>query len=77
MQTVDKGALKIGAMDILWGEEEKLVFVTSYSDDETGIYSYPIPQEFHPSSDPVSRRKRSPDDDRNSMRKIDVSTSIV
>ncbi len=43
LQAVDKGK-KIGAMDMLY--DQKLVFVTSHSDDETGIYTYPIPEKL-------------------------------
>lgn len=39
-QTVASSQFKFGAMDIMW--EEKLVFVTSHSNEKTGIYTYPI-----------------------------------
>ena len=66
-------------MDILW--DKKLVFVSSYSDAQTGIYSYPLPEnftEFHRGMGPsASRPKRAaqgdPTNGRNSMKRINVS----
>ena len=90
-QAVDKGMLKIGAMDISW--DKKLVFVSSYSDDDTGIYSYPIPDKLSnfqaertPSPQATGRRKRSADEggsaetdmnESSRMKKLKVSNHFV
>ena len=81
--------LKIGSMDILW--KQKLVFMSSYSEGETGIYSYPIPEklnEFQQERTPSPRGRHRRDiggtgstetdmNENNRMKKLNVRKCLL